>query len=224
MTVPACRDPRNDRRTGMTTTTCCRAELFVDPSCPFAWITEQWLAEVERARPIELRVRLLSLAVVNEGRDIDAWYRAFNDAAWAPARVMAAVELEAGPAAARRFYEAYGQRFHVELNTADDADRLVTSTLALERAELPASLASAATDTQLDDVLRNWTRSALDQVGLDVGVPITVIDGVAASGPVFSRTPRGPEAMQLFDAFEVFARHRTFVRLERQRLEPLDLG
>ena len=54
--------------------------VHVDPSCPFAWITSRWLAEVERQRPIDLHIRLLSLSVVNEHRQIDDWYRGFNDA------------------------------------------------------------------------------------------------------------------------------------------------
>jgi hypothetical protein len=199
-------------------------EVFVDPSCPFAWITERWLTEVEQHELIDLKVRLLSLAVVNDGRDIDAWYRAFNDAAWGPARVMAAVELQVGNTAARRFYEAYGQRFHVELDTADEADRLEMSTWALERADLPASFIDAATDDRLDEVLRTWTREALAPVGLDVGVPITVVDGVASSGPVLSRVPRGQEAVDLLDALVVLSRQPGFVKIERQRIGSLDVG
>ena len=49
--------------------------VHVDPSCPFAWITSRWLAEVERQRPIDLHIRLLSLSVVNEHRQLDDWYR-----------------------------------------------------------------------------------------------------------------------------------------------------
>jgi hypothetical protein len=193
-------------------------EVFVDPSCPFAWITEQWLAEVDRVRTIELGVRLLSLSVVNDRRDIDPWYRTFNDGAWAPARVMAAVERECGSSAARRFYEAFGHRFHAELGTSDDADRVDVSRDALDRAGLPAHLLDAATDTGFDEHLRAQTARALESVGLDVGVPLVVVDRVAASGPVLSRIPRGDDASRLFDAVVTLAREPGFVRLERQRL------
>jgi hypothetical protein len=136
---------------------------------------------------------------------------------------MAAVELNDGKAAGRRFYEAYGHHFHVELHTADDADRITMSTVALERAGLAASLIDAASDERLDERLRTWTREALDPVGLDVGVPVVVIDGVAASGPVLSQIPRGHDAEQLFDAIGTITRQPAFVRFERQRLGPLDV-
>ena len=53
--------------------------VHVDPCCPFAWITFRWLTEVERIAGVRLDVRLLSLAVVNEHRVLDDWYRRFNN-------------------------------------------------------------------------------------------------------------------------------------------------
>src|SRR5690349_5747087 len=138
------------------------AVLYVDPSCPFAWITERWMAEVEAQRPIALRVRLLSLAAVNEHRDLDDWYRGFNDAAWAPVRVMAAVVAEHGEDAGRRFYEAFGQRFHVGSGTADEVDRVAVAADALADAGLPAGLIGAAADEAWDEQLRALTRAALE--------------------------------------------------------------
>jgi hypothetical protein len=201
------------------------AVLFVDPCCPFAWITERWIAEVEPHRPdVEVEVRLLSLAVVNEHRDIDDWYRGFNDAAWAPARVMAAVVDAHGAAAGRRFYEAFGTRFHVELHTADDVHRVAVAGEALAAAGLPAELLGAADDESWDDRLRTMTREALAPVGLDVGVPVLHLDGVAASGPVLSAIPSGRDATDLFDAVVTMTRLPAFVRLERQRVGELLVG
>ena len=198
--------------------------VYVDPSCPFAWITSRWLAEVERRRGIDLQLRLLSLSVVNEHRELDDWYRGFNDQAWGPARVMAAVAAEYGTDAARHFYEAFGERFHVQLDTGDDVDRDAVAGQALADAGLDGHLAAAATDPRWDEQLRTLTRTALEPVGLDVGVPVTVIDGVAASGPVLSQIPRGDAADTLFDAVRTLAGQGSFVRLERRRLGALQLA
>ena len=197
------------------------ATLFVDPSCPYAWITSRWLAEVERQRDINLQVRLLSLSVVNEHRQLDAWYRGFNDAAWAPARVMAAVSAGHGVDAGRRFYEAFGARFHVELGTADHADRVELCRDALTDAELPAEFFDAAQDATWDEQLRTITRHTLEQVGLDVGVPVLLLDGVASSGPVLASIPRDGDATELFDAVRTLTRLSGFVRYERQQQGPL---
>ena len=189
----------------------------VDPSCPFAWITWQWLSEVERLGRAELDVGLLSLAVVNEHRPLDAWYRRFNDDAWAPARVMAAATDQHGTVAARRFYDAFGQHFHIEHGTCDDIDRVVLAGEALADAQLPASLIDTAGDERWDPLLRTITRAAVDSVGLDVGVPVVGIDGVTSSGPVLSSIPRGRDAVALFDAVRTLSHQPSFMRIERPR-------
>jgi hypothetical protein len=198
--------------------------VYVDPSCPFAWITSRWLAEVEARSGIELQIRLLSLSVVNEHREIDEWYRGFNDHAWGPARVMAAVAAAHGTDAARRFYEAFGERFHVDLQTSDEVNRDALAAVALADAGLPARCIDAATDTRWDGELRSLTSAALVAVGLDVGVPVTVINGVATAGPVLSEIPRGDAAVALFDAMRTLARQPGFVRIERQRIGALHVA
>jgi hypothetical protein len=190
---------------------------YVDPCCPFAWITWQWLTELERLDRASLEVRLLSLAAVNEHRSLDAWYRRFNDAAWAPARVMAAAGEKSSDEGARRFYEAFGHRFHVVHGTADEVDRVALAAQSLVDAGLPPTLIAAASDQRWDPMFRTITRSAIDAVGLDVGVPVIEIDGVSCSGPVLSSVPRGEEAVALLDAVRTLAHQHGFMRIERPR-------
>lgn len=195
--------------------------VHVDPSCPFAWITFRWLSEVECNGSIDLDVRLLSLSVVNEHRTLDDWYRNFNDKAWAPARVMAAVREHHGDAAARRFYETFGERFHVQFATGDNVERRAVAAEALVAAGLPDASMDAADDPRWDDELRTATKQTLDRVGLDVGVPVVEIDGVMMSGPVMTAIPKGPEAVAVYDAVRVLARRPGFTRLERRRIGAL---
>jgi hypothetical protein len=192
--------------------------IYVDPCCPFAWITSRWLDEVERHRPIALAVRLVSLSVINEDRDLDDWYREFNDKAWGPARVFAAVRANHGPAGARAFYDAFGHSFHV----AGDENLASVVPAALATCGLPASLALAADDSDWDAVLRSSTGEALAPVGIDVGTPVLHIDGTAVFGPVLSACPRGEEAVQLFDAVRTVLAQPAFSDIRRRRNDTLD--
>jgi hypothetical protein len=192
--------------------------VYVDPCCPFAWITSRWLAEVERQRPVALDVRLVSLSVINEHRELDDWYRGFNDRAWGPARVFAAVREEHGPDGARAFYEAFGRRFHV----GRDEELATVVPLALTTCGLPESLAAAADDPSWDAELRSSTDEALGPVGVDVGTPVLHLDGTAVFGPVLTSCPRGDDAVQLFDAMRTMLAQPAFSDLRRRRNDTLD--
>ena len=140
---------------------------YVDPSCPFAWITSRWLMEVAKMRPLTLRFEVMSLAVINEHRDLEPWYREFNDRAWGPARVCVAAAAQHGSAALARLYPALGRRIH----DAGDKDFDTVVPLALAEAGLPADLADAAHRSDLDPQMRASTAHAQQLVGEDLGTP-----------------------------------------------------
>lgn len=194
-------------------------DCYFDPACPFAWITSRWLLEVERAQPLHLRFRIMSLAVLNEHRELEAWYREFNDRAWGPARVCAAAEQRHGNAVLRDLYTALGTRIH--LGRDKDYDRVTAAALA--ETGLPADLADAARSTEFDAALRESHQSGQAAVGEEAGTPLTVINGTGSFGPVLSSVPKGDDATRLFTAVQTLAGLDAFAELKRSR-NALDLA
>lgn len=194
-----------------------RVAIYVDPTCPFAWITSKWLAEVEQHAGLEVRRELMSLSVVNEGRELDAWYRDYNEGAWRPARVAAALLASAHAERWTDFYETFGQRRHVG-GLRDDAQNIA---LTLDELQLPAGLAGAAEETSWDADLRARTKIATALLSDDGGTPIVRIGDRGFFGPVLTAVPRGDAAVRLWHAVSTLATIPSFSELKGARDEHL---
>lgn len=200
-------------------------ELFVDPVCPFAWMTSRWLLHAAEVREISPRFSVMSLSVLNEGRDLPEGYRASMDQSWGPARLAVAIDRAEGNEAFARWYTAWGERFHVG---GEQDDRRAVAAAALEAAQLPASLLDAydpVAGDEIDEALRASHDGAISRVGSDVGTPVISFgQGTAYFGPVLSPAPRGEAAGALLDALETMAGIEGFYELKRSRSGDIDFS
>ena len=194
------------------------ADLWVDPLCPWAWMTSRWLLEVEKLRPIDVRFHVMSLSVLNEGRDLPENYKEMLGRGWGPVRVLIAAQQQHGDEVVRPLYEALGTRRHL----GKEEFSRETIEAALTEAGLPTSLADAADTDAYDEALKLSHHAGMDQVGMDVGTPVISTQGVAFFGPVVSPAPKGEAAAKLWDGVVLVAGTDGFFELKRTRTrEPI---
>jgi 2-hydroxychromene-2-carboxylate isomerase len=190
-------------------------DFWFDPLCPWAWMTSRWITEVEKVRDVEVRWHVMSLAVLNEGRDLSEEYRRLMAGAWGPVRVVVAAAELHGEQVVKPFYDALGTRRHPGGRT--DTEAIVAESLA--EVGLPADLARYATSEEFDDALRASHQSAIDLVGADVGTPVVAFNGTAFFGPVITPAPRGEAAGRLWDGLALITGVPGFYELKRTRTQ-----
>jgi protein-disulfide isomerase-like protein with CxxC motif len=205
------------------------ADFWFDPACPWAWMTSRWMLEVEQVRDVKTTWHVMSLAVLNSGRDeLSDDYKSFLKNAWGPVRVLIAAEQAHGNEVLLPLYTALGRRIHVEgrgigASPGRRGGEGISSSKgdvvqeALAEVGLPASLIEAADTEKYDDALKKSHHAGMDQVGMEVGTPVISVEGVAFFGPVVTPTPKGEAAGKLWDGVRLVAGTEGFFELKRTR-------
>jgi 2-hydroxychromene-2-carboxylate isomerase len=195
-------------------------DFWFDPLCPYAWVTSRWALEVQKVRDIDLHWHVMSLSVLNEGREIPPQYQEAMVKGWGPVRVIIAARELHGEQYVKPLYDAMGAQIHPGGNKdfAEVIDK------ALSEVGLPAELAQYATTTEYDQQLRASHAEGISKVGEDVGTPVVAVNGVAFFGPVITRIIRGEEAGALWDGVLLVASTPGFFELKRTRTEEPAFG
>jgi DSBA-like thioredoxin domain len=194
------------------------ADLWVDPACPWAWITSRWLLEVEAVRDVQVRFHVMSLAVLNEDRDVSETYQDLLARSWGPVRVLTATSVQHGPRVMRDLYGAMGERVHPGQRGLGP-DMILD---ALAAVGLDPGLAAAADSAEYDEALRESHQTGMEPVGMEVGTPVVHVPGpdgqrLAFFGPVVTPIPRGEAAGRLWDGVLAVTGTDGFFELKRTR-------
>ena len=189
-------------------------DFWFDPLCPWAWMASRWMLEVEKVRDVRTTFHVMSLAVLNSGRDVPDDYQKMMDLeAWIGVRASIAVEQKYGSEALRNFYTALGTRLHL----GEEPKTPETVRAALTEVGLDPAIADEAQTDMYDEALHASHHEGMDPVGMDVGTPVIRVNGMSMFGPVISPAPKGEAAGDLFDGFVKVTAYSGFFELKRTR-------
>jgi predicted DsbA family dithiol-disulfide isomerase len=183
-------------------------QVWVDPSCPWAWQTVQWLLDLRNRGLIRPSWSLFSLEVNSSPPGTP-----FPEAAarYGPALATLALARErSGAPGFEALYTALGERLHER--KLEPSDVLLQD--AAEAAGLSTLPAEAAARVDLGDALIDEHRAARQ---LDVfGVPsLGIADHKVVYGPIIALAPRGDDALSLWDDVRALAARDDFFELKR---------
>ena len=190
-----------------------KVTVWLDPVCPFSWNTARWLDAVAEKTGLAIDWQLMSLAVLNEGRELPPAQQARMRDSLQVGRLMAAIAREQGTAGWTAAYFAFGERYFDRSEPLNDS--LVAHVLTT--AGVLDATAAAISDTSLDELVRHQHRAGQDALGETGGSPILRIDGHTFFGPVLTALPDAEATTALFQAVGTLAATPQFTQLQRPR-------
>jgi len=197
-------------------------EIYIDPSCPWAWITHAWLTEVAPARDLEVQWRPYCLEIRDDydvAPTVSPDRREMVISAHAVShrmlRVIEAARAAHGDDVVDALYSAWGPRF---FGSRDRDDTVLADVVAA--CLLDAELLRAADGDMWDEPILAAMEIAYAFGGDKTQTPTIVVRDDPPhgfKGPVMAPAPTGDAAVELWDAIQVLSRTQTFFEITRPR-------
>ncbi len=187
--------------------------IWFDPVCPFSWHTARWLEHLVHTTGLTIDWQLMSLAVLNEGRELPPRPQARMHDSRQIGRLMTAISHKHGAADMAAGYFTFGERYF-------DGSEPVSDSLAahiLNTLGCHDITASVMSDGSQDALVRQSHQAGQDALGESGGSPILQLSGRTFFGPVLTGLPDPEVAGELFDAIAALAKVPQFTQLQRPR-------
>jgi hypothetical protein len=201
-------------------------EVFVDPSCPWAWITSLWVKEVAPHRDLAVTWRSYCLEIRDDYGVASTVPEHLREAAIAGhalshrmLRIFEAARARVGEEAVDALYAEWSRRFFVRGAARDD--HLLAECVAACR--LDHDLVDAAGAEKWDAPIVEAMEVAWAFGGPKTQTPTIVVRSTAPygfKGPVMAPAPTGDAALRLWDAVQVIAQEPGFFEITRPRSNP----
>jgi hypothetical protein len=198
-------------------------EVFIDPSCPWAWVTSRWLVEVAPNRDLTIFWRSYCLEIRDDygvAPTVPEEYRqqALDGHAVSHRmlRIFEAARAQGGEDPVDALYTEWGARNFATVRPEPDA--LLADCLAATG--LSSALSAAADDETWDAPIREAMEVAYAFGGPKTQTPTIVVrtdPPHGFKGPVMAPAPTGAAALQLWDAIQVLSEHHGFFEITRPR-------
>jgi hypothetical protein len=200
-----------------------RVEMYVDPSCPWAWLTSRWLTEVAPHRDLELTWPSYCLEIRDDydvaptiSGDARASALASHALSHRMLRIFEAVRARHGEPAVDALYLQWGKRFFRDETRRDDS--LLAELLA--GCGLESDLLGVAGDEKWDGPILESMEVAYAFGGPKTQTPTIVVREDVPhgfKGPVMAPAPTGEAALRLWDAIVTISREPGFFEITRPR-------
>jgi hypothetical protein len=195
-----------------------RIDVYVDPACPWSWVTSRWLTEVRGCRDVEVTWRSFSL-LIRDGDQLPQgappWVAEIALAASRQSlrllRAFEALRQSGDESAIDALYAAWGFRVFAPGPPAAPDPGLVPELIK----PFGQDIAAAADDPTLDEAITESMRMAADSLGQSPITPTIVVNSVAFAGPLLSAAPTGEAATRLWDAIHTAATEPAFHSMQR---------